>query len=199
MSRIGRAPISVPPKVQVSWSDGNLVSVKGPRGELSCQIDPALSLKLEDGTLNVSRPSDSKEHKAKHGLYRTLVNNMVIGVTNGYTKQLEIHGVGYRASKIGENLVVLVGYSHPVEVQPPQGISFTIEGVDPATKATKISVSGIDRNTYIVTQFVALGVIFLLAIVFYVWGHMEKRNQDVVVEVDLSDMSETELSVGAGE
>jgi large subunit ribosomal protein L6 len=146
MSRIGRAPISVPPKVQVSWSDGNLVSVKGPKGVLSYQIDPELSLKLEDGVLSVSRPSDSKEHKAKHGLYRTLVNNMVVGVTNGYSKQLEIHGVGYRAAKIGENLVIQVGYSHPVEVQPPQGISFTIDGVDPATKATKISVIGIDKQ-----------------------------------------------------
>jgi len=146
MSRIGRAPIPVPPKVQVSWSDGNLVTVKGPKGELSYQIDPVLSLKLEDGTLSVSRPSDSKEHKAKHGLYRTLVNNMVVGVTNGYTKQLEIHGVGYRAAKVGENLVIQVGYSHPVEVQPPQGISFTVDGVDPATKATKVSVSGIDKQ-----------------------------------------------------
>jgi large subunit ribosomal protein L6 len=146
MSRIGRAPIPVPPKVQVNWSDGNLVTVKGPRGELSYQVDPELSLKLEDGVLSVSRPSDSKEHKAKHGLYRTLVNNMVVGVTNGYTKQLEIHGVGYRAAKIGENLVVQVGYSHPVEVQPPQGISFTVDGVDPATKATKISVNGIDKQ-----------------------------------------------------
>src|SRR6266581_444035 len=104
MSRIGRAPIPVPPKVQVNWSDGNLVTVKGPRGELSYQVDPELSLKLEDGVLSVSRPSDSKEHKAKHGLYRTLVNNMVVGVTNGYTKQLEIHGVGYRAAKIGANI-----------------------------------------------------------------------------------------------
>ena len=146
MSRIGRAPIPVPPKVQVSWSDSNLVTVKGPKGELSYQVDPELSLTLEDGVLSVSRPSDSKEHKAKHGLYRTLVNNMVVGVTNGYTKQLEIHGVGYRAAKIGENLVVQVGYSHPVEVQPPQGISFTIDGVDPATKATKISVNGIDKQ-----------------------------------------------------
>jgi large subunit ribosomal protein L6 len=146
MSRIGRAPIPVPPKVQVNWSNGNLVTVKGPKGELSYQVDPELSLKLEDGVLSVSRPSDSKEHKAKHGLYRTLVNNMVVGVTNGYTKQLEIHGVGYRAAKIGENLVVQVGYSHPVEVQPPQGISFTIDGVDPATKATKISVNGIDKQ-----------------------------------------------------
>jgi large subunit ribosomal protein L6 len=146
MSRIGRAPILVPPKVQVNWNDSNLVTVKGPRGELSYQIDPELSLKLEDGTLNVSRPSDSKEHKAKHGLYRTLVNNMVVGVTNGYTKQLEIHGVGYRAAKVGENLVIQVGYSHPVEVQPPQGISLTVDGVDPATKATKVSVSGIDKQ-----------------------------------------------------
>ena len=146
MSRIGRAPILVPPKVQVNWNDSNFVTVKGPRGELSYQIDPVLSLKLEDGTLNVSRPSDSKEHKAKHGLYRTLVNNMVVGVTNGYTKQLEIHGVGYRAAKVGENLIIQVGYSHPVEVRPPQGITLTVDGVDPATKATKVSVSGIDKQ-----------------------------------------------------
>jgi large subunit ribosomal protein L6 len=146
MSRIGRAPIPVPPKVQVTWTDENFVTVKGPKGELSYQIDPALTLKLEDGTLTVSRPSDSKEHKAKHGLYRTLVNNMVVGVTNGYTKQLEIHGVGYRANKVGQNLVLLLGYSHPVEVQPPAGITLNVDGVDAATKATKISVSGIDKH-----------------------------------------------------
>jgi len=146
MSRIGRAPITVPPKVQVNWTDDNLVTVKGPKGQLSYQVDPALSLKLEDGTLTVSRPSDSKEHKALHGLYRSLVNNMVVGVTTGYTKQLEIHGVGYRAAKMGENLVIQVGYSHPVEVQPPTGISFTLDGVDPATKATRVSVLGIDKQ-----------------------------------------------------
>src|SRR6266516_143218 len=131
MSRIGRAPIPVPTKVQVTWTDENLVTIKGPKGELSCQVDPALTLELEEGTLMVKRPSDSKEHKAKHGLYRTLINNMVEGVTKGYTKQLEIHGVGYRAARVGENLVIQVGYSHPVEVQPPKGISFTIDGVDP--------------------------------------------------------------------
>jgi large subunit ribosomal protein L6 len=146
MSRIGRAPIPVPPKVQVNWDDSNLVTVKGPKGQLSSQIAPKLSLKLENGTLTVSRPSDSKEHKAMHGLYRTLVNNMVVGVTTGYTKQLEIHGVGYRAAKMGDNLIIQVGYSHPVEVQPPEGISFTVDGVDPATKATKISVVGIDKQ-----------------------------------------------------
>jgi len=146
MSRIGRAPITVPAKVQVNWTEANLVTVKGPKGELSQQVDPALTLKLEDGTLSVARPSDSKEHKAKHGLYRTLVNNMILGVTNGFTKQLEIHGVGYRAAKVGENLVIQVGYSHPIEVQPPTGISLTVDGVDAATKATKVSVSGIDKQ-----------------------------------------------------
>src|SRR5712692_11334761 len=135
MSRIGRAPIPVPPKVQVNWDDGNLVTVKGPRGELSYQIDPELTLKLENGVITVSRPSDSKEHKAKHGLYRTLVNNMVVGVTSGYTKQLEIHGVGYRATKIGNALVIQVGYSHPVQVLAPDGITLSVDGVDAATKA----------------------------------------------------------------
>jgi large subunit ribosomal protein L6 len=146
MSRIGRAPIAVPPKVQVSWTEDNLVTVKGPKGELSYQIDPDLTLKLENGTITVTRPSDNREQRAKHGLYRTLINNMVEGVTKGYTKQLEIHGVGYRAAKVGENLVILVGYSHPVEVQPPRGISFTVDGVDAATKATKLSVHGIDKQ-----------------------------------------------------
>ena len=146
MSRIGRAPIPVPPKVQVTWTDENLVTVKGPRGELSYKVDPVLTLKLEDGTISVTRPSDAKEHKAKHGLYRTLINNMVEGVTKGYTKQLEIHGVGYRAAKVGDNLVIQVGYSHPVEVQPPKGITLSVDGVDPATKATRLSVSGIDKQ-----------------------------------------------------
>ena len=146
MSRIGRAPITIPPKVQVNWTEDNLVTVKGPKGELSYQVDRDLTLKLENGSLTVSRPSDSKPHKAKHGLYRSLVNNMIVGVTNGFTKQLEIHGVGYRAAKVGENLVIQVGYSHPVEVQPPKGITFTIDGVDAATKATRLSVAGIDKQ-----------------------------------------------------
>jgi large subunit ribosomal protein L6 len=146
MSRIGRAPIPVPPKVQVTWTENNFVTVKGPKGELSQQISPDLILKLEDGNLNVSRPSDSKEHRSQHGLCRSLINNMVVGVTNGYTRQLEIHGVGYRASKMGQNLIIQVGYSHPIEVAPPDGITLNVDGVDPATKATKISVSGIDKQ-----------------------------------------------------
>src|SRR5216683_7089925 len=125
MSRIGRAPITVPPKVQVNWTEDNLVTVKGPKGELSYHVDPDLTLNLDNGSLSVSRPSDSKEHRSKHGLYRTLINNMVVGVTAGYTKQLEIHGVGYRANKVGENLVILVGYSHPIEVRPPAGITLS--------------------------------------------------------------------------
>jgi large subunit ribosomal protein L6 len=146
MSRIGRTPITVPPKVQVNWNENNFVTVKGPKGELSYQVPPELTLKMEDGVLTVSRPSDSKPHKAMHGLYRTLINNMVVGVTNGYKKDLEIHGVGYRAAKVGDNLVIQVGYSHPVEVQPPAGITLNVEGVDAATKATKVSVSGIDKQ-----------------------------------------------------
>ncbi|GER87532.1 50S ribosomal protein L6 [Dictyobacter vulcani] len=146
MSRIGRAPIVVPPKVQLNWTEGNLVTVKGPKGELSQQISPELNLKLEDGQLTVSRPSDNREHRSMHGLYRTLINNMVVGVTTGYTKSLEIHGVGYRAAKVGKNLVILVGYSHPIEVQAPEGVTLTVDGVDAATKATKISVSGIDKQ-----------------------------------------------------
>ena len=146
MSRIGRAPITVPAKVQVNWTEDNLVTVKGPKGELSQKVDPKLTLKLENGSLTVTRPSDSKEHRSKHGLYRTLINNMVVGVSTGYTKQLEIHGVGYRANKSGQNLVITVGYSHPVEVQPPAGVSFSVDGVDAATKATKISITGIDKQ-----------------------------------------------------
>ena len=146
MSRIGRTPIQVPPKVQVSWNEENFVTVKGPKGELAYQISPELTLELEDGALTLSRPSDSKPHKSIHGLYRTLINNMVVGVTNGYKKELEIHGVGYRASKMGNDLIIQVGYSHPVQVQAPVGITLNVEGIDAATKATKISVSGIDKQ-----------------------------------------------------
>lgn len=146
MSRIGRAPIVVPPKVQVNWTEDNVVTVKGPKGQLSQKIHPDLKLSLEDGKISVSRPDDEREHRAVHGLYRTLINNMVVGVTTGFTKSLEIHGVGYRANKVGNNLVVIVGYSHPIEVQPPEGITLSVDGVDAATKATKVSVSGIDKE-----------------------------------------------------
>ncbi len=139
-------PIPIPPKVEVSWNEENLVTVKGPKGELSLKIPSSLSLALENGTLKVARQSDNKLHRSQHGLYRTLINNMVVGVTQGYSKQLEIHGTGYRATKVGDNLVIMVGYSHPIEVPPPPGISFTVDGVDSVTKATKISVVGIDKQ-----------------------------------------------------
>ena len=102
MSRIGRSPIVVPPKVQVNWTEDNTVTVKGPKGELSQKIHPDLTLSLENGTLSVTRPDDNREHRSVHGLYRSLVNNMVVGVTTGFTKSLEIHGVGYRANKVGK-------------------------------------------------------------------------------------------------
>lgn len=139
MSRIGRMPIPVPSGVTVKI-DGNVVSVKGPKGELSREIPKDITVTQEDGVLNVTRPSDEKEHRSLHGLSRTLVANMVIGVTQGYSKTLEIAGVGYRAAKSGSKLALTLGFSHPVEVEPPKGITIDV----PAP--TKIIVSGIDKE-----------------------------------------------------
>src|SRR3954451_9121767 len=139
MSRIGRLPIPVPSGVDVSI-DGRQVTVKGPKGELSRELHPDISVRQEDGTLLVERPSEQKVHKQLHGLTRTLVANMVEGVTNGYRKGLEITGVGYRASKVGEKLQLNLGYSHPIEIDPPQGISFEIEN------PTRLAVVGIDKE-----------------------------------------------------
>jgi large subunit ribosomal protein L6 len=139
MSRIGRQPIAVPPGVDVSI-EGNLVTVKGPRGELSRTIPAEMSVSREDGTLVVTRPSDAKPHRSLHGLTRTLVANMVIGVTDGYRKGLEITGVGYRAQKLGEKLQLNLGYSHPIEIVPPPGISFEVE------TPTRLFVVGIDKE-----------------------------------------------------
>ena len=139
MSRIGRMPIPVPSGVTVTI-DGNVVSVKGPKGELSREIPKDITITQEDGVLNVTRPSDEKEHRSLHGLTRTLVSNMVIGVTKGFTKNLEIAGVGYRAAKSGTKLALTLGFSHPVEVEPPKGITIDV----PAP--TKIVVSGIDKE-----------------------------------------------------
>lgn len=119
MSRIGNAPISVPGGVTVDIADNNLVSVKGPKGELKQQVDSDLILKIEDGTLTVARPTEQKRHKAMHGLYRSLLNNMVVGVTEGYTIELELVGVGYRASNTGNLLELSLGYSHPIMFMVP--------------------------------------------------------------------------------
>ncbi len=139
MSRIGRKPITIPEGVQVDIL-GNNVKVKGPKGELSQVVHPDMKVSLNDGIITVERPTDEKKHRALHGLTRTLVSNMVSGVTNGYTKALDINGVGYRATKQGKNLVLTIGYSHPVEIQPLPGIEFDV----PAPN--KIIVKGIDKQ-----------------------------------------------------
>jgi len=140
MSRIGRAPITIPATVTVKVSEDNLVHVKGPKGELSRKIHQDMKINIEDGVLTVTRPSDDKLHRSMHGLSRTLINNMVVGVTEGFTKNLEISGVGYRAQKQGKNLSLALGYSHPVIIEPPAGI--TLE----APTATTITVHGIDKE-----------------------------------------------------
>ncbi|MGE4589709.1 MAG: 50S ribosomal protein L6 [Acidaminococcaceae bacterium] len=140
MSRIGKLPITVPANVTVTI-ENNLVTVKGPKGELNRQINKDMILKLEDGHLTVERPSDDKEHRAMHGLSRTLINNMVIGVTEGFAKALEINGVGYRAAKQGESINFTLGFSHPVVKEPPAGITFEV----PAPN--KIIVKGANKET----------------------------------------------------
>ncbi len=139
MSRIGRKPIDLPKGVEVQV-DGNVVTVKGPKGQLAQAIPEDISVKLEDGVLHVERPSDAKKHRALHGLTRALLANMVTGVVSGFEKKMEMVGVGYRAQMQGKKLVVNVGYSHPVEFEPPEGIEFEV----PAP--TKITVKGIDKQ-----------------------------------------------------
>jgi len=139
MSRIGKMPIAIPSGVTVNIKDRN-ITVKGPKGELSRSLPEEMLVKMEDGKLTVSRPSDSQRHMAFHGLTRTLVANMVEGVSKGYEKTLEIVGVGYRAEKTGDKLSIRVGYSQPVEVKPTSGITLTVEGTN------KIKVSGINKE-----------------------------------------------------
>lgn len=139
MSRIGKKPITVPAGVTVTI-ENNFVTVKGPKGELSRQINKNMKLTLDNGVLTVERPSDEKEDHAMHGLSRTLINNMIIGVTQGFSKTLEINGVGYRAAKQGQNINFTLGFSHPVVKEPPAGITFEV----PAPN--KIVVSGADKE-----------------------------------------------------
>lgn len=140
MSRIGRVPISVPAGVTVDVAEGNVVTVKGPKGTLTRAFPPTISIAKEDGSLLVSRPDDSKSNRSLHGLSRTLLANMVQGVKDGFSKSLELQGVGYRVAKSGDNLIFLVGYSHPVQVNPPQGVTFGVDGT------TRLTVSGIDKQ-----------------------------------------------------
>lgn len=122
MSRIGKAPISIPSGVEISVSKGNMVTVKGPKGELMQQVDPALTINIEDGTLEMSRPTESPRHRSLHGLYRSLINNMVIGVSEGYKRELEVIGVGYRVNNTGQLLELIVGFSHPIYFYLPDEV-----------------------------------------------------------------------------
>lgn len=140
MSRIGIKPIPVPGTVQVDIAKGNAVKVKGPKGELSQQLSNKVRIVQEDGRLLVQRDTEDREVKALHGLTRSLLNNMVVGVTDGYTRVLEIQGVGYRAAMQGSNLVLNVGFSHPVNLTAPEGVTYAVEGNN------KVSVIGINKQ-----------------------------------------------------
>ena len=145
MSRIGKLPIPLPSGVSVEVTDKNDVTVKGPKGTLTLAVDPAISISVEDGTVNVTRPSEAKPHRAMHGLYRSLVANMVKGVSEGYVRELELIGVGYRATVSGQNNVLElgIGYSHPVYFMAPAGVTFTA----PARgKQIIVTVEGADKQ-----------------------------------------------------
>lgn len=141
MSRIGRMPIAIPKGVEVTIEPGNLVTVKGPKGVLRRNLPADMQIATEDGQIVVRRPSDARHHRALHGLTRALLANMVTGVSEGFRKDLEIVGVGYRAELQGQKLVLSLGYSHPVEVEPPEGITFEVE-----RGGRKFSVLGIDKE-----------------------------------------------------
>ena len=140
MSRIGRMPIAVPAGVTVDIAENNKVTVKGPKGTLERVMAGDMEIKVEDGQITVGRPNDLKRSKSLHGLTRTLINNMVTGVTDGYEKKLEVNGVGYRAAKQGKKLTLNLGYSHPVEMEDPEGVETVVEGQN------VIFVRGIDKE-----------------------------------------------------
>ena len=140
MSRIGRMPIAIPAGVTVTIAENNKVTVKGPNGTLERELPVEMAIKEVDGHIVVTRPNDLKKMKSLHGLTRTLINNMVVGVTQGYTKVLEVNGVGYRAAKQGKKLTLNLGYSHPVEMTDPEGVETILEGQN------KITVKGIDKE-----------------------------------------------------
>ena len=147
MSRIGRMPITVPAGVTVNVADGNVVTVKGPKGELTRALRAEMIIKQEGNTITVDRPSDDKLHRSLHGLTRTLLHNMIVGVTDGFKKELDVNGVGYRVAKEGKNLVMNLGFSHQVIVPEIEGITIDVPGPN------KIIVSGCDKQT--VGQFAA--------------------------------------------
>lgn len=146
MSRIGKKPISVPKGVDIQISDTNYVRVKGPKGTLEQQLPSEIAITVEDGTATVTRPSDQRQHRALHGLTRSLLANMVTGVTDGYQRVLEISGVGYRALREGNNLILQVGFSHPIRVTPPEGVTFEIGERRSANEPQQVIVRGINKQ-----------------------------------------------------
>ena len=144
MSRIGLAPVEVPQGVEVNISDKNVVTVKGTKGELMQTIDPNISVKLEDGNVSLERHSDQKDHKAKHGLYRALISNMIEGVSNGYQKQLELVGVGYRASNQGQRLDLALGFSHPIVIELPTEVK--VETLSERGKNPIVTLTSFDKQ-----------------------------------------------------
>ena len=140
MSRIGKMPIAIPAGVTVEVAENNKVTVKGPKGTLERVMAPEMEIKVEGAEITVARPNDLKRNKSLHGLTRTLINNMVLGVTNGYEKKLEVNGVGYRAAKQGKKLTLNLGYSHPVEMEDPEGVETVVDGTN------VIIVKGIDKE-----------------------------------------------------
>lgn len=144
MSRIGKLPIALPAKVEVSVASDNVVTVKGPKGTLTQKIDPDIKVEMEDGTLTVTRPTEQKRHKALHGLYRALINNLVVGVSQGYTKEMEVIGVGYRVESQGNMLTLTVGYSHPIIFYIPSEIKLTT--AMEKGQAPLIRLEGIDKE-----------------------------------------------------
>ena len=140
MSRIGRLPIIIPPQVEVNIVD-KLIKVKGPKGSLEFSYPRDMILSMDNGVINVTRPSDARNHRALHGTTRALIQNMVTGVSTGFVRVLEINGVGYRAEVQGKNLVLNLGYSHPIVVEPPDGIDFAVD-----TKTRQIKISGPDKQ-----------------------------------------------------
>ena len=147
MSRIGRAPIAIPAGVEIKVEDNNVVTVKGPKGTLTQQFNANMAIAMDNGTLTVTRPNDAKENRALHGLTRTLINNMIVGVTAGYKKELDVNGVGYRVAKEGTKLVMNLGYSHQVIMEEKDGITIEVPGPN------KIIVNGCDKQK--VGQFAA--------------------------------------------
>lgn len=147
MSRIGRAPIAIPAGVEIKVEDNNVVTVKGPKGTLTQQFNPNMTISMDAGVLHVTRPNDAKENRALHGLTRTLIHNMVVGVTEGFKKELDVNGVGYRVAKEGSKLVMNLGYSHQVTVEEIPGITIEVPGPN------KIIIHGCDKQ--MVGQFAA--------------------------------------------